>query len=175
MRQLWLDPERAERAPCSRSAAAARSARSRTYCGSSEALTSIVLSLLRNIVDDDPDQNQPRADWKRRHHLRRPVLRPPCWLKGFRTPSARNPSCADGVRKPRMRAGKSTYKFRSRGTPICETGCAPCQPRIRWDFAIPNHDPSIREKEFLAAGPFFTTAPSWVLGFLRRPPAVDWN
>jgi hypothetical protein len=26
-----------------------------------------------------------------------------------------------------------------------------------------------------AAGPFFTTAPSWVLGFLRRPPAVDWN
>src|ERR1700736_1934311 len=77
--------------------------------------------------------------------------------------------------KPRMRAGKSTYKFRSRGTPICETGCAPCQPRIRWDFAIPNHDPSIREKEFLAAGPFFQHAPPWAPGFLRRPPAVDWN
>jgi hypothetical protein len=42
-------------------------------------------------------------------------------------------------------------------------------------FAIPNHNPSIREKEFLVAGPFFTTAPSWVLGFLRIPPTVDRN
>ena len=42
-------------------------------------------------------------------------------------------------------------------------------------FAIPNHDPSIRGKEFLGAGPFFTTAPSWVLGFLRIPPTVDRN
>jgi hypothetical protein len=40
-----------------------------------------------------------------------------------------------------------------------QTGCAPCQPRIRWDPVIPNHDPSIREKEFLAAGPIFTSAP----------------
>jgi hypothetical protein len=40
-----------------------------------------------------------------------------------------------------------------------QTGCAPCQPRIRRDPAIPNHDPSIREKEFLAAGPIFTSAP----------------
>jgi len=42
-------------------------------------------------------------------------------------------------------------------------------------FAIPNHNPSIREKEFLVAGPFFTTAPSWVLGFLRIQPTVDRN
>ena len=40
-----------------------------------------------------------------------------------------------------------------------QTGCAPCQPRIRRDPAIPNHDPCIREKEFLAAGPIFTSAP----------------
>ena len=40
-----------------------------------------------------------------------------------------------------------------------QTGCASCQPRIRRDPAIPNHDPCIREKEFLAAGPIFTSAP----------------
>ena len=40
-----------------------------------------------------------------------------------------------------------------------QTGRAPCQPRIRRDPAIPNHDPSIREKEFLVAGPIFTSAP----------------
>ena len=40
-----------------------------------------------------------------------------------------------------------------------QTGRAPCQPRIRRDPAIPNHDPCIREKEFLAAGPIFTSAP----------------
>jgi len=40
-----------------------------------------------------------------------------------------------------------------------QTGCASCQPRIRRDPAIPDHDPCIREKEFLAAGPIFTSAP----------------
>lgn len=48
-----------------------------------------------------------------------------------------------------------------------------CQPRIRWDAAIPDHDPVIREREFGAAAPFWKTAPLRVLGVLRRPSAFD--
>ena len=64
-----------------------------------------------------------------------------------------------GVRNPRMRAAKSSAQVLVSVNSDYQTGCAPCQPRIRRDPAIPNHDPCIREKEFLAAGPIFTSAP----------------
>ncbi len=59
---------------------------------------------------------------------------------------------AEGNREPRMRAPKSSSKFRSWANPEFVRPGTPCQPRIRWDIYIPDHDPSIREKEFTRRG-----------------------
>jgi len=63
------------------------------------------------------------------------------------------------VRNPRMRARKSSANCGLGELRSNRQGRNPCQPRIRWDLAIPNHDPSIREEELFAAGPIFTSAP----------------
>jgi len=48
-----------------------------------------------------------------------------------------------------------------------------CQPRIRRDRPIPDHDPSIRERSCLRRVQSYITAPLRVLGILRRPPTLN--
>ena len=94
---------------------------------------------------------------------RSPYLPAVSSLGGFRTPAPRPRTTAPqgaGVRNPRMRAREVVAPIVGlSANSDYPDGCAPCQPRIRRDPAIPNHDPCIREKEFLAAGPIFTSAP----------------
>jgi hypothetical protein len=84
---------------------------------------------------------------------------PPCEAFERRPPRLAPPSAKGRRPKPSYEGRQVKRQVLVSVNSDYQTGCAPCQPRIRRDPAIPNHDPCIREKEFLAAGPIFTSAP----------------
>jgi hypothetical protein len=73
-------------------------------------------------------------------------------LGGFRTPALQlSHAVAEraGVRNPRMRARKSTTKLLVSANSDLIDRRTSCQPRIRWDLMIPDHDPSTQERSSL--------------------------
>ena len=115
----------------------------------------------RSPNPDERSDRDPQISIDRARSNRRPFLPAVSSLGGFRTPTphpARPSFKGAGVRNPRMRARKSITLLVSVNSDLSDRmhSLPTC---IRSDLVIPNHDPSIREEEFFAAGPIFRTVP----------------